>query len=509
MKITDKIKGMDISTLLEEEQCGAKYYDGGEAEDALDILARYGVNSVRLRLWNDPYGEAVSTSDYPDTAQVNGRPETAQVSGCPDTAQENSRPTDSHSVSGSTSASPRYKYGAGTNDLETVITLAKRAKAHGMSILLDFHYSDFWADPGKQYPPKAWAGHSPKQLVQAVYDYTYSTLVELKKHDIIPVMVQVGNELTNGCCWPLGNRHFGREGAERAELTRLVSEDGGRAEDAGRHEEGPAPYFNPILKDMLTAGIVAVREASPDSIIMLHLDNGGNNDLYRDWFDGYFACKGAGLWVGTEENRSARVPRAVITEAGSRSDDFDVIGLSYYPFWHGNFAALEHNLNDIAARYGKELVIAEVSMGHSMEDYRRYELPAGRKEQPEPARKAAGEANLFAQEEKAVADTLPESIDDLKGMATREALIQSLDYPMTPEGQASFMQHLNRIIEAVPGHLGRGYYYWEPAWIPVPGCGWATPASLEYIHDHGPCGNEWANQALFDYDGHVLPALKV
>ena len=100
------IKGMDISTLLEEEACGAKYYDFGEEADLLDILKRYGVNSVRLRLWNDPYDEQ-------------GNP-----------------------------------YGAGTNDLDKTICMAKRAKASGMGFLLDYHYSDFWADPGKQIVPR-------------------------------------------------------------------------------------------------------------------------------------------------------------------------------------------------------------------------------------------------------------------------------------------------------------------------------------------------------------------
>lgn len=378
MKIVDRIKGMDISTLVEEELCGARYYDDGEEKDAIEILRSYGANSVRLRLWNDPY-------------DGQGNP-----------------------------------YGAGTNDLERTIELAKRAKAAGMTWLLDLHYSDFWADPGKQYPPKAWADHTAEQLITDVGSYTREVLERLKKEDLLPYMVQTGNELTNGCCWPLGNRAYGAPA-----------------------KRGSVPYFNPILKDMLAAGIRAVREVSPESIVMLHLDNGGNNALYRDWFDGYFGSEGA--------------------------EDFDVIGLSYYPFWHGSFEMLENNMRDIAERYGKELVIAEVSMGHSMEDYRRYEGL-------EP--------------------------DALKGMATRQELVDRLAYPMTPEGQKQFMDELSCIIRRIPGGLCRGYYYWEPAWIPVPGCGWATEASLGYIHDKGPCGNEWANQALFDYNGNALPALK-
>lgn len=413
MKIVKRIKGMDISTLLEEERCGAHYYDDGKECDLLDILQKYGVNSVRLRLWNDPYGD-IADEKCCEPVGTNGR----------------------------------LKYGAGTNDIDTLIELAGRAKAHGMSVLLDFHYSDFWADPGKQYPPKSWRSLDAQGLVNAVYEYTRGVMQTMKEKDLLPYMVQVGNELTNGCCWPLGSRDYGR----------LQDRD-----------NTAVPYFNPILKDILTAGITAVRDAAPETIVMIHLDNGGNNALYREWFDGYFACEGAGL----------------LNDIANPTSDFDVIGLSYYPFWHGNLAALESNLNDISTRYRKELVITEVSMGHTMEDYRKYELP-------EKERENGGT-----------------DIDSLKGMATREELVKGLDYPMTPKGQADFMKHIGAIISKVPEELCRGYYYWEPAWIPVPGCGWATEASLEYIHDKGPCGNEWANQALFDYSGNVLEAMKV
>ena len=149
-------KGMDISTLLEVEKCGAKFYDGKGPEDALDILKRYDVNAVRIRLWNDPYSE-------------DGEP-----------------------------------YGAGTNDFASVIALSRRAREKGFDILLDYHYSDFWADPGKQFIPKAWRGYSVEELEQAVYNYTKDTLLDLKEQGLLPNMVQVGNELTNGLLWPYG-----------------------------------------------------------------------------------------------------------------------------------------------------------------------------------------------------------------------------------------------------------------------------------------------------------------
>lgn len=328
------IKGMDISTLLEKETCGARYYDNGVEQDLFAILKAYGTNSVRLRLWNDPYA--------PD-----GTP-----------------------------------YGAGANDLNKVIVLAGRAKKYQIGYLLDLHYSDFWADPGKQTTPKAWQGMNEDELEAAVYRYTKEVMQTLKDKDLLPEMVQVGNELTNGLLWPSGRK----------------------------------PEFDRIAK-YLNAGIRAVREIQADIPIMIHLDNGGFNEMYVEWFD----------------------------EFTKRAEPFDIIGLSYYPFWHG-----------------------------TMEDYR---------------------------------DREGKPLDQLKEMATKPELVEKLDYPMTKEGQTSFMKDLMELIADIPG--GEGFYYWEPAWIPVPGCGWATEAALAYIGEKGPGGNEWANQALFDYDGNALPALAV
>lgn len=189
-----------------------------------------------------------------------------------------------------------------------------------------------------------------------------------------------------------------------------------------------------------------MREIQADIPIMIHLDNGGFNEMYVEWFD----------------------------EFTKRAEPFDIIGLSYYPFWHGTMEQLEFNMRDMARRYGKKLVVAETSMGFTMEDYR---------------------------------DREGKPLDQLKGMATKPELVEKLNYPMTKEGQASFMKDLMELIADIPG--GEGFYYWEPSWIPVPGCGWATEAALAYTGEKGSGGNEWANQALFDYDGNALPALAV
>ncbi len=359
------MKGMDLSTLKEVESLGGKFYDHGVEKDVFDILKSYDVNAVRLRLWNDPYTE----------------------DGIP--------------------------YGAGTNDLPTTIELAKRALSHDMEVLLDLHYSDFWADPGKQRVPKAWRGMNADQLEQAVYDFTRDTLLAMKEAGAFPTLIQVGNELTNGTLWPLGKK----------------------------------PNYDNLAR-FISAGIRGVRSVDAQMPVMLHLDNGGNNEMYRDWFDHYI----------------------------ERGEDFQIIGLSYYPFWHGSLDDLKNNMNDIAVRYGKELVIAEVSMGFTMEDYAEYEKLGP---------------------------------DERKGFATKPELAAKVPFPMTKEGQKDFLQALFDVIGQVPDGKGKGYFYWEPAWIPVPGSGWATEGALEYIEEKGPGGNEWANQALFDYDGNALPALEI
>ena len=359
------VKGMDLSTLLELERCGAKYYDNGEERDLLAIMKSYDVDTIRIRLWNDPWSETGES------------------------------------------------YGAGENDLKTSLEIAKRVTAAGFGVLLNFHYSDFWADPGKQIKPKAWADYGVKELEQAVYDYTLESMQTFLDAGVNITMVQVGNELSNGLLWP----------------------------------EGKVPNYDNIAT-FVNAGIRAVRKADAAIPVMIHLDNGGNNALYREWFDNFT----------------------------KRGEDFEIIGLSYYPFWHGSLQMLNDNMNDIAERCGKDLVIAEVSMGYTMEDYKNYEKL---------------------------------SDEERKGYATRPALVEKIEYPMTKQGQYDFMEDFLNRISHIKGGKGKGFFYWEPAWIPVPGSGWATPASLKYMNDPGPCGNEWANQALFDYDGNALPTLSL
>ena len=359
------VKGMDLSTLLELERCGARYYDKGQERDILAIMKDYDVDTIRLRLWNDPKSESGEW------------------------------------------------YGAGNNDLSETIAIGKKVTKAGFGVLLNFHYSDFWADPGKQIKPKAWKDFGMEELEKAVYDFTKESLEKILDEGVNVTMIQVGNELSNGLLWP----------------------------------EGRVPNYDNIYR-LVSAGLKACREIDSKIPLMIHLDNGGNNALYREWFDNFT----------------------------QRGGDFDYIGLSYYPFWHGSLDMLEYNMNDIAERYGKDLIVAEVSMGFTMESYQQYEKL---------------------------------SDEERKGYATKPSLVEKIDYPMTIQGQKDFTEDFLNRVGKVTGNHGKGFFWWEPAWIPVPGSGWATPASLKYMNDPGPCGNEWANQALFDYDGNVLPALEV
>lgn len=148
--------------------------------------------------------------------------------------------------------------------------------------------------------------------------------------------------------------------------------------------------------------------------VMIHLDNGGNNALYREWFDNFT----------------------------KRGEDFELIGLSYYPFWHGSLQMLNDNMNDIAKRYGKDLIVAK-----SPWDIRWTTTRINEK---------------LADEER-------------KGYATKPALVEKIEYPMTVQGQYDFMEDFLNRISHIDDGKGKGFFYWEPAWIPVPGPGWATP----------------------------------
>ncbi|MDK2910757.1 MAG: beta-galactosidase, partial [Bacteroidales bacterium] len=246
------MNGADISFLPQLEEEGIKFYDYGsqQSENAFDILKRYGFNYVRLRIFYDP-------------SQPQG-----------------------------------YAPGKGYCNLSQTLAMAQRIKAAGMKFLLDFHYSDFWADPGKQYTPATWKGLPYVVLKDSVYSYTRRVLLALKAQGTLPDMVQPGNEINHGMLWPEG------------------------------HVSRPDQ-----LAGLLKSGIDAVKSVSPKIAIMLHLALGGQNEESVWWFDQMF----------------------------SRGVDCDVIGLSYYPRWHGTLDELDYNMRDLIRRYQKDVVVVEYS----------------------------------------------------------------------------------------------------------------------------------------------------
>ncbi len=304
-------------------------------------------------------------------------------------------------------------YGGGNSDLATTLALAKRAKTAGMSLLLDLHYSDFWTDPKHQTKPKAWQALSFPALTDQVERYTRQTVQQFVQAGVTPELVQVGNELNSGMLWPDG-KSWGQGGGEFDRLATL-----------------------------LNAGIRGVKSATAGEKtsprVVLHLAEGGKSDTFRWWFD----------------------------EIQARQVSFDIIGLSYYPFWDAPLSALATNLQQLASRYHKPLLIVETAYAHDLKD----------------------------------CDNTPNTFGP--------AQEQQGGYPATPQGQLAFLQALQQQVAAVPDGLGLGIVYWEPFWLPVKGATWATKAGMAYNHDQWQEGNAWENLALVNCQGETQPALGV
>ena len=366
----DFIRGMDASAVLSVEKSGAKYYGyDGKEQDVFETLAESGVNYIRLRVWNDPYDE-----------NGNG-------------------------------------YGGGDNDVATAIELGKRATQYGMKVNIDFHYSDFWADPKRQHAPKAWEGMSADEKADALYDFTKESLTQILDAGVDVGMVQVGNEINNGL--------------------------------SGETDV-------PAVMGLLSAGSRAVREIADsygkDIRIVLHYTN-------------------------IEDNEEVDTMAANLKEYGV---DYDIFGLSYYPFWDGTNENMQNVAKNIMDRYGKKVVIAETSYCYTEKD-------------------GDGFGNSF--------DGIEDAVDG---------------YAPTVQSQATMI----RDICAAANEVGvLGVFYWEGTWIPVGsedqdnsalwekyGSGWASSYSAEYDPDdaglyYGGCS--WDNQAMFDFTGHPLPSLNV
>ena len=366
----DFIRGMDISSLLAEEASGVKYYDeDGNEEDLLKILADAGVNYVRVRVWNDPFDEE------------------------------------------------GHGYGGGNCTVDTAVAIGQRAMKYGIRMCVDFHYSDFWADPSKQMAPKAWMGLDIDEKVEAIKEYTKESLNTILDAGINVGMVQVGNETNSG-------------------IAGVKSHDN--------------------MYRMIAAGCEAVNdvanERGEDIKVVVHFTQ---IDNYEDTLKKAESLKEAGA-------------------------DYDVFGVSYYPYWHGSFENMENVLKDIKSQYGVDTCIMETSYPYTAED-------------------TDGSGNSISGN----GDAVPE-------------------YPVSIQGQA---KALRDVMNSANSAGALGVFYWEGAWIAVGsdpsenakkweefGSGWASSYASAYDPDdagkyYGGCS--WDNQALFDETGHPLESLNV
>jgi len=300
--------GADVSFLAQAEANGTVFRDGGEARPGLQILKDHGYNWIRLRLFHTP-----AKAPYPLP-----------------------------------------------NDLPYTIELARQARDLGFKLLLDFHYSDTWADPGKQFIPDAWKNLTHDQLVEAVFTYTRDTIQAFREAGVMPDMVQNGNEITNGMLWP----------------------------------DGKLPDNWDNFADLIRAGINGVdagRGNLPRPKIMVQVESSGNVAKTKAFFDNLFA----------------------------RGIDCDVLGQSYYPWWHGSLLDLRETLNFMARTYRKEVMVVEAAYCWRPTEY---------VDQPPP-------------------------------------------FPESPEGQRDFLAAVHDILLQVPDGLGTGIFWWEPMVPQRPGRG--------------------------------------
>lgn len=366
----DFYRGMDVSAVLALENSGVKYYNfDGEEQDVFMTLVQAGVNYIRLRVWNDPYDE-----------NGNG-------------------------------------YGGGNNDVATAITLGQRATQYGMKVCIDFHYSDFWADPKKQFVPKAWEGMDIEEKSDALYNFTLENLTQILDAGVDVGMVQVGNEINNGMC-------------------------------------GETDASN--VRKLLASGSKAVRDAATasgkDILVAVHYTN--IDDMKK---------------LDT-----------LLTGLQVKEIDYDIVGLSFYPYWHGTMDDLKNAITHIRDTYGKKVYVAENAYCYTSED-------------------GDGSANSI------------KGTDDL-----------AEGYSASVQGQAN---EVRDVCAAASEAGAEGIFYWEGTWIPVGpadadnsaiwekyGSGWASSYAGGYDpKDAGQYygGSSWDNQAMFDFTGHPLASLNI
>ena len=291
------------------ERLGVRYFDGDIERDLLEIFGARGCNCMRLRLWVEPSGEDIFTSDLAQT-----------------------------------------------------IELARRIKAAGMLFMLDFHYSDTWADPGHQIKPRAWQELQGEALVQEVRRYSRETIEALRAAGVMPEIVQIGNEITGGMIWPDGK----------------INSDGN---------------FEPLAA-LIEAGTRGTCEGAAEMVpqIMIHIDRGADWPT-TDWF---------------------------FSQVEAHGLNYDLIGQSYYPYFHGDFESFRDNMTRTAAKFGKPIVVVEAG--------------------------ASAQRGVWDGED-----------------------AKSREFEATPQGQARYLEAVMKVTRELPDDLGRGVIWWAPEYIAIEG----------------------------------------
>jgi len=284
----------------------------------------------------------------------------------------------------------------GMNNEATLLASAKQAySTYGLPILLDLHYSDTWADPGHQSTPAAWASDSLSQLESQVYSYSKQVVSDLVAQGTPPAMVQVGNEINAGMLWPDGSTSNWSQ-----------------------------------LAALLKQGVAGVKAGYSAAKIVLHLASSDSLSTLESWY----------------------------TTAINDGVSFDVIGISYYDYWHGRLDVLQTDLNGLAAKYGKPVMVAETAYPWTL---------------------ANGDSETNS--------------------VTSSNTTLDPGYAASGAGQAANFRDVLSIVQAVPNGLGLGAFYWEPTWTAVSGNGWdPTNASS---------GDGWENQAMFNFSDVALPVV--
>ena len=277
-EVVDFYKGADISWVTVLEAIGHKFYNAnGDERECTALMKEYGMNAIRLRVWVDP------------------------------------------------------KEHDNWCNKEDLLVKAKRAKALGMEVMVDFHYSDWWADPAKQNIPASWKGHSYEEMKKDLANHTKEVLQCLKNNGITPKWVQVGNETTNGMLWSEKTNEQGWEIKDENGNTTITESMG----HATRNPEQYAGFFK--------AGYESVKEIFPNAVVIVHLDNGFDEDLYNWNLD-------------------------ILKNNGAK---FDMIGMSLYPYWAETYhhktaeqtiSACMANIQKVKAKYGCDVMIVETGM---------------------------------------------------------------------------------------------------------------------------------------------------